>query len=341
MTELETLHNRCPHLGLKDNPKKWVAYPEERNHCHCPTAPQPIAISHQSDMCLSGGHADCPVFQRVGVWNGPLPPDILPEPSGGREMPFLRVIRPRAEAISTGQAIIGQRPLLAGATTAELAHRLHLQARRPKQGEAEGPIEKKEPNGQANAIQETRPEPRLRTVKKSPPETRGRKASPVAIFLGVFAPLVAGVALITFALFGGFDVLRNPTPSVIDEQPPAAIPTMAPVTIAVEEPEGPTSILAPETQALDAAAELESVVETTLRFDSNLRTGPGAEFEDTNFLTSGARIAILARDERGEWLLIRTEDGQEGWIAETQVAGDIDFALIPVFVDTGAPTDGG
>jgi hypothetical protein len=150
-------------------------------------------------------------------------------------------------------------------------------------------------------------------------------------FLFVFTPLVVGVGLIVFAVFGGFDALGSAPQPEPATTAPLAIPTTTPLPILStptdEAPEEPSPLPSPTEVT---ASALEPVIETTLRFDSNLRAGPGADYPDINFLEGSTRIAILGRDETSLWLLIRTEAGQTGWLAASQASGDLDLSLIPL-----------
>jgi hypothetical protein len=330
----------CPYLGLKNRSNRWIPRPEERNHCHRPTPPQPVATPHQSEMCLSANHASCPVFQRVGEWEGPLPPGIQGQTSGGWRLPFLSVVGQQPHAPEPAILAI-QEQHREGTTNRQgrfragerMAHRPLLQARPQKRLELASPAAEERTGAPGGEIA-----PRPVAAKRGDDISRraAKNPNPLVVFLIVFVPLVAGAGLIAFALFGGFDALA--ASSTISE-PTAPTTASAPLLTA---PPPSESTASPPENASEAptAATLEGVIETTLRFDSNLRSGPGSDFEDINFLTSGARMVILGHDESGLWLLIRTESGQEGWIAASQVAGGLDMSLVPLIPDTGSSADG-
>jgi hypothetical protein len=331
----------CPYLGLKNRSNRWIPRPEERNHCHRPTPPQPVAAPHQSEMCLSANHAGCPVFQRVGEWEGPLPPEIQSQPSGGWNLPFLRVVRQRPHTPEPAILAIQEQqregaPNRQGGFRAgeRMAHRPLLQARQQKRLELASPAAKERAGTPAS---EAGSQPVAAKGRGEISRRAAKNPNPLVAFLIVFVPLVAGAGLIAFALFGGFDALAasstasEPTAPAIASAPPLPAPTPS------ESPASPPG----NTSEVPTAATLEGIVETTLRFDSNLRSGPGSDFEDINFLTSGARVVILGHDESELWLLIRTENGQEGWIAASQVAGEMDMSLVPLVPDTASSADGG
>jgi LysM repeat protein len=75
--------NRCPHLGLHNDPDTALAFPSERNCCHHADPVEPINFEHQSSHCFTAAHAHCPVFLRS--IKEPLPVDLqIISPSQGR-----------------------------------------------------------------------------------------------------------------------------------------------------------------------------------------------------------------------------------------------------------------
>jgi hypothetical protein len=326
MADSEKAQNRCPNLGLKRNRARCIPRAVERNYCHRPPSPQPVAISHQSESCLSENHTNCPVFQRVGEWDGPLPPGIQAEQPGGRNAPFFRVVNPQSqfpentslEVASRRQKAEPEEPEPTKALTNEKVARVM-----PDEEEVEEQADKK-PKAKSPAAAQS-----AKAAEKAPRKASG--PNPLVAFLFVFTPLVVGVGLIVFAVFGGFDALGSPPQSEPATPAPLAIPTTTPLPILStptdEAPEEPSPL--PSSTEV-AASALEPIIETTLRFDSNLRAGPGADYADINFLESSTRITILGRDETSLWLLIRTEEGQTGWLAASQASGDLDTSLIPL-----------
>jgi hypothetical protein len=165
------------------------------------------------------------------------------------------------------------------------------------------------------------------------------------ILLLVIAPILVGlilVGLVLLALFGA----RSPKaqPEAVATTP--ATPTTAllldaptPTPTATVEPAATSTPLPPtEEPTAKPTVVLESVAEATLAYDSNLRTGPGVEFDVISPLQAGTKLAILARDWPGLWLLVRTEDGREGWLAASQIAEeDIDIPLLPLAPDIATP----
>lgn len=79
----------------------------------------------------------------------------------------------------------------------------------------------------------------------------------------------------------------------------------------------PTETLVPPTETLSPTPTLtptiSGIVQSLQRV--NVREGPGTSFDAFASLPPGTGVIILGRDNEGEWLNIRMEDGDEGWIA--------------------------
>lgn len=46
----------------------------------------------------------------------------------------------------------------------------------------------------------------------------------------------------------------------------------------------------------------------------NMRTGQGDQFRITKIVPSGTRLTVLEAGESGEWVRVRTQGGDEGWV---------------------------
>ncbi len=69
---------------------------------------------------------------------------------------------------------------------------------------------------------------------------------------------------------------------------------------------------------------------------TNLRTGPGGEFAIIRKIEFGEQVEVIGRTRDQEWLLVRTNDGLEGWVAADFMSADQPVEL--VFVATAQPT---
>jgi hypothetical protein len=419
--------NRCPHLGLRNDPETWYAFPAGENHCHRPRPPQPVALAYQSDACLSEDHVNCPVFQ-AGGWRGQLPdgirlgskapprrvPDIKrmdggaeresqyveptdrqaePLPPDIEEEQVIETLPPDVEAtepederppLDFGAAQVTETlppdieaaepederpPLDFGA--AQVAETLppDIEATEPEDerppldfgaAQVTEPLvldfeaieqEAESPLPYAEAIEWEVEGPPL---EAEPPEQERETTGVVSkiaalprqvILLLVIVPVLIGLALVGLTLLAFFGAL-SPKAQPDATATASATPTTAllldlptPTPTATVKPAATQTTLPPtEEPTAKPTVVLESVAEATLAYDSNLRTGPGVEFDVISPLQAGTKLVILARDWPGLWLLVRTEDGREGWLAASQIAEkDIDIPLLPLAPDIATP----
>lgn len=56
------MHERCPFLGLHDDPKTALAYPSPWNCCYRAVPHAPVSVPQQMSNCLNRSHAECPVL---------------------------------------------------------------------------------------------------------------------------------------------------------------------------------------------------------------------------------------------------------------------------------------
>lgn len=54
--------NRCPFLGLPDDPDTRLDFPSPGNVCHKASPSGPIKVDYQHHTCLTGQHAQCPIY---------------------------------------------------------------------------------------------------------------------------------------------------------------------------------------------------------------------------------------------------------------------------------------
>lgn len=54
---------RCPYLGLLEDPETCFGFPFEGNLCFGGKRSEPVALTTQAEVCLTGGHTDCLVYQ--------------------------------------------------------------------------------------------------------------------------------------------------------------------------------------------------------------------------------------------------------------------------------------
>jgi hypothetical protein len=72
------------------------------------------------------------------------------------------------------------------------------------------------------------------------------------------------------------------------------------------------------------------IVVLELVFDANLRAAPDIQSALLTRLASGMHVTVLGRNSSSDWMLITTDDGQQGWIAGTQADHTRDLSSVPV-----------
>ena len=55
----------CPHLGMRNEPGIYLAYPSPGNRCYRCRRPATPALAHQETFCLRGAQRDCPAFKQA------------------------------------------------------------------------------------------------------------------------------------------------------------------------------------------------------------------------------------------------------------------------------------
>ncbi|NDJ35446.1 MAG: SH3 domain-containing protein [Chloroflexi bacterium] len=83
-----------------------------------------------------------------------------------------------------------------------------------------------------------------------------------------------------------------------------------------------------EEPPIDPAETLEAVV----AFDSNIRSGPGTEFDVVGQAPGGTRVTLIGRDDTANWVQFQAATIPNGWIAATQLqnAGTLDLLTLPI-----------
>ena len=120
----------------------------------------------------------------------------------------------------------------------------------------------------------------------------------------------------------------TPTTATETPTPPPPTPSPTPTKTPVSSPSPTHSATATSTEK--PIITPEGAVEAALAFDTNLRTGPGIDFDVITVLQGGTSLLILARDRLGTWLFVHTPTGDEGWVFASQVEGEgLDILLLP------------
>ena len=143
------------------------------------------------------------------------------------------------------------------------------------------------------------------------------------------------VALVAVLLAG----CAGPKPPAPASVPPAPVPAASQPSVAMPAPTAPTTPTpdppstaapAPAAPAPEPAPVVQILyVKTHL---ANFREGVGTSRRILRVLSQGERLQVL--ESRSNWLRVRLNDGQEGWIAES-----VTSATAPV-TPTHAPAPG-
>lgn len=89
-----------------------------------------------------------------------------------------------------------------------------------------------------------------------------------------------------------------------------------------------------------AALAQNTTILATADQTTNVRSGPGAQFEIVARLARGDSVTVTGRDaEDTRWLLILMDDGRSGWVMSFSVTAQGDFADLPVIQPGAAGSD--
>jgi uncharacterized protein YraI len=62
----------------------------------------------------------------------------------------------------------------------------------------------------------------------------------------------------------------------------------------------------------------------------NVRLGPGTDFPIVGQLGMGGQLALIGRNEAGDWLVVCCVDDKPGWVAARLVSTEADIMALPV-----------
>jgi tetratricopeptide (TPR) repeat protein/uncharacterized protein YraI len=97
----------------------------------------------------------------------------------------------------------------------------------------------------------------------------------------------------------------------------------------------PTPTAVPEATSTPLPTPFADVETETL----NVRLGPGTDFPVIGQVTQATRLALIGRNEAGDWVVVCCVDGQAGWVALRLIATSADIGLLPVgLAPTRVPT---
>jgi len=114
---------------------------------------------------------------------------------------------------------------------------------------------------------------------------------------------------------------------------PTATPLPVPTTAATPVPgvPTPTPLVPPTATQVPTLTPVFTgpvAVVTTPRL--NVRLGPGAGYAIARTITEGDLVGLLGRDSAGSWVLVKLEDGFEGWTSTFYLDSETPFSSLPV-----------
>ncbi|MCL4559248.1 MAG: SH3 domain-containing protein [Chloroflexi bacterium] len=71
----------------------------------------------------------------------------------------------------------------------------------------------------------------------------------------------------------------------------------------------------------------------------NLRLGPGVDYPVVQLLYIGDKVSVVGRSTNGDWLVVKTAAGTEGWVYSSYVQTSGDLASLPVDEAYGGPVN--
>jgi uncharacterized protein YraI len=134
----------------------------------------------------------------------------------------------------------------------------------------------------------------------------------------------------------GVSLVKN-TP-IVEVDTPTSTPTSTPTPTRTPTPpptETPTPTRTPtETpKPTETPSKSEAIAE-----GSNLRTGPGTNYDKAGTLIKNQKVEIVGKNADGSWLQIKTADGKIGWVLATLVTVDSQVILAEINVVVAPPT---
>lgn len=124
--------------------------------------------------------------------------------------------------------------------------------------------------------------------------------------------------------------LKTPTPT------PTNTPTETPTPL-------PTDTPTPKPTDTPTPTETPKPTETPSRTEaiakgSNLRTGPGTNYDKAGTLIKDQKVEIVGKNTDGSWLQVKTADGKVAWVSASLVTITGGVALVEVVAAPPTPT---
>ncbi|MCC6191904.1 MAG: SH3 domain-containing protein, partial [Anaerolineales bacterium] len=160
------------------------------------------------------------------------------------------------------------------------------------------------------------------------------------IIVGIFALALAGIGLLTLAIF----TLTRPAATTLSSAT-ATVAATSIVQIPTTTPAPPTHTPEPTPEPAlaptDTAPPAESPTpeaQVSISLPANVRGGPGLTYPILGGLNPGEQAPLLGRDNSATWYAIRYAAASTGigWVSNLVSTVDVDVQSLPV-VEAGAP----
>lgn len=343
----------CPYLGAWQDPTTFYDYPSPGNYCHRLETPGRPANLHQEEFCLSGRHAQCPVFaagrRPIGVEKDTFLPTAAPARLGGRVPWWWVVLAVMVIGGGVGLALAPRRPgaappaptmlsataAAAGMSSPTLAPSATL---RPTTGATLSPTPPPTATPTATRTATPRPSP-MPTPTPTPlpsptllptPVARARLTEPLGLNVrrgpSLYYPIVTRLTDTTLEL------------TVTGRDAASRWWQVCCVT-----PAGVEGWVSAEYITLSGPAELAPVITepplpalTTIAY-VNLRRGPGTAYPLVQIIPPEVAFGVIGRTAASEWWQVCCWTGQPGWLSTGFVTFIGDTAAVPIVADAPAP----
>jgi uncharacterized protein YgiM (DUF1202 family) len=91
--------------------------------------------------------------------------------------------------------------------------------------------------------------------------------------------------------------------------------------------------------SLGAALAQQATISASVYQTTNLRSGPGTQYEIVGQLDADERVAVLGRSEDGRWLRVETGSGTAGWLPTFALVVEGDITTLPILGADNRPLD--
>lgn len=151
-------------------------------------------------------------------------------------------------------------------------------------------------------------------------------------------PTLVGVTLLLAMALSACGPAANPTPEATATRP--FRPTFTPTVVSTDTPiptDTPLPTDTPTPLPTDTPTPEAPMAVVIGDEESNLRAGPGTNYDTVGQVARGTELEIVAKNAAGDWYQVCCVDGQQGWIVARLVEVTGDPNLVQVAANIPAP----